>query len=214
MIAHLSGTILSLGANTATIATQAGVGYEVMLPPYLAGDLPSGQKRLGREGDQASLFTVHVLESPNQGASFIPRLFGFATQADKDVYELLTQVRGLGYRKALRALAEPPTDVGTMIARGDEVGLRRLPEIGAKLAKTLVDELGPVFRDKLAIEQMEAGVSFEPKPVDPQADDAIRALIALGEQPAEAARKVSIARQRNAGGDVEASALVSLALSL
>jgi Holliday junction DNA helicase RuvA len=207
MIAHIAGTIAANEKGRATIATASGVSYEVMLPPYLDG-------ALGAVGREVQLFTVHVLESPNQGASFIPRLFGFATAADREVYEAMTQIRGLGYRKALRALAEPPAEVGAMIARGDEVGLKRLPEIGAKLAKTLVEELGPTFRDKLAIEEMDSAVRVEAKPSDPQADDAIRALIALGEQPAEASRKVSIARQRNAGGEVEASALVAAALSL
>ncbi|UYV14097.1 MAG: hypothetical protein NCW75_07345 [Phycisphaera sp.] len=214
MIATLTGTITALEPGKVTLATAGGVAYEVLLPPYLSGDLPSGQKKLGKVGDQATLATVHVLESPNQGATFIPRLMGFATAADKEVYEAMTQIRGLGHRKALRALAEPPSEVAAMIARGDEVGLKRLPEIGAKLAKTLVDELGPAFRDKLAIEEMEAGVRIEAKPTDPQAEDAVRALVALGEQPAEASRKVTIARQKRGEKDIEASELVSLALSL
>ncbi len=207
MIAHVAGTIAEISKGRATIATASGVSYDVLLPPYMDG-------ALGSVGKPAQLFTVHVLESPNQGASFVPRLFGFATAADKEVYEAMTQIRGLGHRKALRALAEPPTEVGAMIARGDEVGLKRLPEIGAKLAKTLVEELGPTFRDKLAIEEMESAVEVKTKPADPQAEDAVRALIALGEQPAEASRKVTLARQKNAGSEVGASELVSLALSL
>lgn len=207
MIAHIAGTITDVQGGHAIIATASGVSYGIQLPPYLDGSL-------GKPGDLAELFTVHVLESPNQGASFLPRLFGFATAADREVYEAMTQIRGLGHRKALRALAEPPTDVAAMIARGDEVGLKRLPEIGAKLAKTLVEELGQAFRDKLAIEEMEAAVKVEAKPSDPQAEDAVRALIALGEQPAEASRKVTLARQKRDAKDVEASELVSLALSL
>ncbi|MEQ9097039.1 MAG: Holliday junction branch migration protein RuvA [Phycisphaerales bacterium] len=206
MIAHIAGAIADIRTGRATIATASGVSYDVLLPPYMDG-------RLGRAGAQAELFTVHVLESPNQGASFIPRLFGFATAADREVYEAMTQIRGLGHRKALRALAEPPTEVGAMIARGDEVGLKRLPEIGAKLARTLVEELGPAFRDALAIDEMEAAVEVK-KPSDPQAEDAVRALIALGEPPAEATRKVALARQKHAGDGLEASDLVSLALSL
>lgn len=207
MIAHIAGTIADIHKGRATIATASGVSYEVMLPPYLDG-------RLGSVGREAELFTVHVLESPNQGASFIPRLFGFASASDREVYEAMTQIRGLGHRKALRALAEPPTEVGAMIARGDEVALKRLPEIGAKLAKTLVEELGPTFRDRLAIEEMESAVEVKTKPADPQAEDAVRALIALGEQPAEASRKVTLARQKRGASDVEASELVALALSM
>lgn len=207
MIAHLHGTIADIQKGKATIATASGVSYDVLLPPYLDG-------QIGRVGAAVELSTVHVLESPNQGATFLPRLFGFATAADREVYEAMTQIRGLGHRKALRALAEPPSEVGAMIARGDEVGLKRLPEIGAKLAKTLVEELGQTFRDKLAIEQMESAVEVKATPSDPQAEDAVRALIALGEQPAEASRKVTLARQKRDDKDVEASELVSLALSL
>ncbi len=207
MIAHLHGTIADIQKGKATIATASGVSYDVLLPPYLDG-------QIGRVGAAVELSTVHVLESPNQGATFLPRLFGFATAADREVYEAMTQIRGLGHRKALRALGEPPSEVGAMIARGDEVGLKRLPEIGAKLAKTLVEELGQTFRDKLAIEQMESAVEVKATPSDPQAEDAVRALIALGEQPAEASRKVTLARQKRDDKDVEASELVSLALSL
>lgn len=207
MIAHIAGTLNEAQKGRAAIATASGVAYEVLLPPYMDG-------ALGKPGAAAEVFTVHVLESPNQGATFIPRLMGFATAADKEVYEAMTQIRGLGHRKALRALAEPPSEVAAMIARGDEVGLKRLPEIGAKLAKTLVEELGQTFRDKLAIEELESNVKIEAKPTDPQAEDAIRALVALGEQPAEASRKVTLARQKCGEADTEASELVSLALSL
>ena len=207
MIAHIAGSIADIQKGRVAIATASGVSYDVLLPPYM-------DAALGRPGAAAELFTVHVLESPNQGATFIPRLFGFATAADREVYEAMTQIRGLGHRKALRALAEPPTEVAAMIARGDEVGLKRLPEIGAKLAKTLVDELGPGFREKLAIEELEAAVKIEAKPTNPQADDAVRALVALGEQPAEAKRKVDAALARSDAKKIEAAELVSLALSL
>jgi len=207
MIAHIAGTIIDAPKGRAAIKTVGGVSYDILLPPYMDGTL-------GKPGSAAEVFTVHVLESPNQGATFIPRLFGFATAADREVYEAMTQIRGLGHRKALRALAEPPHEIAAMIARGDEVGLKRLPEIGAKLAKTLVEELGQHFRDKLAIEEIESAVHVETKPSDPQAEDAIRALIALGEQPTEASRKVTLARQKRSEKDVEASELVSLALSL
>lgn len=214
MIAHLCGTILARSPGRVTIATAGGVAYEVLLPPSLEGEPSSGGPRMGAVGDRAELHTVHVLESPNQGATFLPRLFGFASATDREVYELLTQVRGLGYRKALRCLAEPPVEVAAMIARGDEVGLRRLPEIGAKLAKTLVDELGQTFREKMAIEELDAAVRAEAKPADPQADDAVRALIALGETPGEARRKVSAAVSRLGDGRAAAAELVSTALGM
>lgn len=207
MIAHLTGPILSHSPGRATIATAAGVAYEVLLPPYLEDALPE-------PGQTANLYTVHILETPNQGATFVPRLLGFSTQGDKEIYELLTQVRGLGYRKALRCLAQPPVEVANMIARGDEVGLRRLPEIGAKLAKTLVDELGPALREQLAIDGLEAAARVEPKPANPQADDAVRALIALGETPAEARRKVEAALQRPGTPKSQAAELVAVALGM
>ncbi|MEO1278779.1 MAG: Holliday junction branch migration protein RuvA [Planctomycetota bacterium] len=207
MLAQLTGTILDLSDHEATISTNAGVAYEVALPPYVS-------QRPPKVGEVATLHTVHILESPNQGATFVPRLFGFAAAADKAVFEAMTQIRGLGHRKALRALAEPPQEVAAMIARGDEVGLKRLPEIGAKLAKTLCEELGPTFRERLAIEELESAVRVEAKPANPQADDAVRALIALGEQPAEAQRKVDAALRASETDDSQAADLVSRALSL
>lgn len=213
MIAHLAGTVLRVGAQSLILQTDSGVGYEVQLPPYMHGRLPEA-------GGAVTLFTTHVLESPNQGATFIPRLVGFASPADRDVYEHLTQVRGLGHRKAMRCLARPPMEVAAMIARGDEAGLKALPEIGSKLAKTLIEQLGSTFRKHLAIESQDAsGPASAPAGagtaggLTPLAQDAVRALVALGESPAEARRKVDSALQRPGEAPSDAAELVAMALA-
>ncbi|MEO1007328.1 MAG: Holliday junction branch migration protein RuvA [Planctomycetota bacterium] len=208
MIACITGRLAAVDDQRALIQTDSGVAFAVLLPPYLEATL-----RAADAGSPATLHTVCLMESPNQGVTLLPRLMGFATEADRDVFELLTTVKGLGHRRALRAIAEPPQEIAAAIARGDEVSLRRLPEIGAKLAKAIVEALGPTLRDRLAIEEVERASTPEPKHASPAVADAIRALVSLGEQAANAERKVEQA-SRSMGPDAEAGDLVATALSL
>lgn len=165
---------------------------EVLIGPFLAEEL-SG--RLGRE---TTLHVIEILESINQGASFTPRLLGFATREDRAFFELLTKVKGLGPRRAQRALAAPTGEIARMIGAGDAKGLTRLPEIGKKLAETIIAEIG----DKAgAFAGAEAGgmnarangaalVVESRGPWSPAAEQAVAALVRLGEARAEAERMV------------------------
>jgi Holliday junction DNA helicase RuvA len=230
MLARLTGTLESLAANTALLTPNGaeGVAYEILLPAYLADRLShtpgmSGAWGANPEDGSARRITLHTLqylESQNQGASFIPRLLGFASPHEREFFELLTSVKGLGNKRAMRAMAVEPHAIARAIAERDARFLQTLPEIGPKLAELIVHELKSKVdrfllssRDTAALNAAAnasparlAAPSIEPKPTKskksapstpPPAPPpspiraTVQALIALGENPLDAERMVA-----------------------
>jgi len=146
MITRIEGTLERIGEDRALLAVGA-VGYEVSIP---AADVQRLQERVG---EVVVLHTLHYLESQGQGSSFWPRLIGFQTEADREFFELITSVKGIGVRRALRALTIPFPRVAEAIVRKDLGTLVALPEIGRKTAETMVLEL----RDKVERHAMRGG---------------------------------------------------------
>ncbi len=199
VITRLSGTLESLDelAGTLVPAGQAGVAYEVLLPAYLAARL------MPRVGQTVTLITLEYLDSPNQGATFVPRLVGFADVREREFFELLTTVKGIGNRKALRLLAAEPGAIASAISGRDTKSLQKLPEIGKRLAETMIAELsgkveGFLSRGESAALDAAALGRVELK-LPPAAEEAVEALVALGEMRGESERLVARALER-AGG--------------
>jgi Holliday junction DNA helicase RuvA len=134
MISRIEGRLVALDGGRAHI--QCGpFTYEVLVP---AAD----QQRLAAAIDETiSFHTLHYLEGQGQGTSFVPRLIGFASETDRTFFELFTTVKGMGNRKALRALALPFSAIAQAIAGHDVDVLKSLPEVGKRTAQTIVTEL-------------------------------------------------------------------------
>lgn len=146
-------------------------------------------------GQSIEFLTIEYLESQGQGTSFIPRLIGFATPREKHLFELLTTVKGIGNRKALRAMASDAEQIAHWIARRDVAALTTLPEIGRKLAETIIAELASKIPG--------AAPHGEPKIIGTHtahqagpAEQAIAALIALGDARTDAETRVRAALAR------------------
>jgi Holliday junction DNA helicase RuvA len=178
MISRIEGELLSAEAGAIELRCGA-VTYTLLVP---AADEPHLVPLVGHRVD---FHTLHYLESQGQGASFVPRLIGFGSARERAFFELLTTVKGLGMRKALRALRLPYQTVARAIAAEDLEVLTSLPEIGQRTAQTIVAELqGKVDR------------FLEVKPDDvPAASDlgqpaivrdAVAALVQLGESKPQA----------------------------
>lgn len=136
MIARVHGVLLEARAGSVLVQPEgSGLVYEAHVPPALADALAA------RIGETVTLHTLVTLESNNQGASITPRLLGFATTDDRAFFELLTKVRGLGPRRALRAMAAPSAHIAAAIVNGDAKFLATLPEIGKRVAETIITEL-------------------------------------------------------------------------
>jgi len=184
MLTRIEGKLESVQDQAVVIGLEStGLAYEVLAPAYLAASLHE------RLGDTVRLHTIEYYESQGQGTSFIPRVVGFESRAGRRMYEALTTLRGVGPRKALRMLAREPEWIAGALARGDALALRQLPEVGKKLAETMIADL----RDHLGEFAIVEG-SMEPKPaaaaLTGPAEDAVSALVALGQTRRDAEEAV------------------------
>ncbi|MHC4615999.1 MAG: Holliday junction branch migration protein RuvA [Planctomycetota bacterium] len=114
--------------------------------------------------------------------SLLPRLIGFGSTEERAFFELLTTVKGLGMRKALRALRLPYRAVARAIATEDLEVLTSLPEIGRRTAQTIVAELGGKVDRFLELKPDETAESGQPVIVR----DAVAVLVQLGESKPQA----------------------------
>lgn len=209
MLTRLTGTLESVD-DALTIAVGA-FAVRAEAPRYLLDRL-RGSDLIGRE---ITLHTRADLESHNQGTSFTPRLIAFTSPEDRRFFEVFTSVKGLGAKRALRALAEEPAYVAAAVVAKDAKALQKLPEIGKRLAETIIAELsGKVDRFAGDIGANRTGHSVSPNGAaagagafSPTGEEAIAALLALGESRPDAERKVAAA-QESAGQDADAQTLI------
>ena len=161
MIAHLRGKLISKHPNQA-IVEAGGVGYEVNISIPTFSGLPA----LG--ADVALFIYTHVREDALA-------LFGFLRSEDKQLFEKLLSVSGIGPKLAITILSGMPADAMVAAIKGNNLAaLTRIPGIGKKTAERLVLEL----RDKLEAFTAPATIAA----VSPVQEDVISALVNLGYQ--------------------------------
>ncbi|WP_062293447.1 Holliday junction branch migration protein RuvA [Demequina phytophila] len=128
MIAQLRGTVAHAGA-TALVLDVAGVGYRVLATPATLAEL--------RAGLDATLHTHMVVREDSM------TLFGFLSAGERDTFEQLQSVQGVGAKLALAMLAvHSPEALAAAVAAGDQKALTKVPGIGPKVAARLLLELG------------------------------------------------------------------------
>ncbi len=186
MIARISGTLEGVEGNSAMVAQRVGpedsVLHEVLLPAYLAARL------LDRAGSRITLHTIESLEPHGQSGALTPRLIGFDAESDKRFFGVFTTVKGVGARRALRALARPVGEIARAIEDRDAKELARLPEIGKRLAETIIAELhGKIDEFVAPLPEAPAtdkpGSQIEAGAIGSEAArQAIAALVRLGER--------------------------------
>jgi len=167
MIAHLRGRLIAKRPNQAVVEV-AGVGYDVTITIPTFSDLPAA-------GSEVAL---HIYTHVREDAI---ALFGFLRAEEKQLFEKLIQVSGIGPKLAITILSGmPAAEMVSAIRAGDIARLTRIPGIGKKTAERMVLEL----RDKLE------GFGERPptKLVTPVEEDVLSALVNLGYQRGAAER--------------------------
>lgn len=200
MIGKLRGVIDSYGDGWVMLDV-GGVGYEVHCSARTLQALPA-------VGEAAMLsIETYVREDAI-------RLYGFATDLEREWFRLLQTVQGVGARVALAVLGTlKPGELATAIALQDKAALSRAPGVGKKVAERIVAEL----RDKAP-----AYASADPTVVRLQAEledrraprpvaDAVSALTNLGYAQVQASAAVAAA-SRSAGEGASAETLIRLGL--
>lgn len=142
-----------------------GVGYQVLIPTRLANHFSP----LGKEVELYTYF--HVKEDQLQ-------LFGFLDYGDKEMFELLLSVGGIGPKLALGILsAVTREDLARAIVEEKISLLTKLPGIGKKTAQRLILEL----KDKIAKLNLVFPEGHQPSELDIDAyNDVLSALLGLG----------------------------------
>lgn len=134
MITKVTGRLLSLAGDSLTLGVGA-FEYEVRVPEFTRRQL---QDRIGQD---VSLHTIDYLEgNPAQGR-LTPRLIGFLSEIEREFFELICSVDGVGVKKALRAIVRPVPEVATAIEEQDSGTLSSLPGVGAALAERIIAKL-------------------------------------------------------------------------
>lgn len=131
MIAFLTGRVMAVDAHTAVIDV-GGVGLSTQCTPGTLAQL--------RVGASATVATSLVVREDSL------TLYGFGTDAERTVFEVLQTASGIGPRIALAALAVlTPEALRQAVASEDTATLTRIPGVGKKSAQRICLEL----RDKL-----------------------------------------------------------------
>jgi Holliday junction DNA helicase RuvA len=177
VIGHLRGTLLSASPER-VVVEAGGVGYalHVSLATY------SELERAGVGAQVALHVHTHVREDALA-------LHGFATPREKELFERLITVSGIGPRLAQVVLSGlPADDLLQAIAASDVARLTRIPGVGKKTAERMVVEL----RDKLQALAKEVAPA---RPSGASDDDLVAALVNLGYKLAQAEKAVVDARR-------------------
>ncbi len=185
MIVRLTGTVIEV-ADDAVVLERDGIAREVLTPHYAVGELAACR------GRQVTLHTLEFLEGNAAGGHLTPRLLGFLRVEDRDFFKRFVSVKGIGFRKALKALAEPVGRIAGWIEQGDRKGLARLPGIGARAADLIVAELKGKMND-LALGG-EALADIDTRWSAAQRD-ALEVMLALGDPRNDAVRWLERAAQ-------------------
>ncbi|RXZ69580.1 Holliday junction branch migration protein RuvA [Agromyces albus] len=127
MISSLRGRVLT-AAGSSVVIEVGGVGFHVNTTPALA--------LASREGHELAVHTTLVVREDSL------TLFGFASRAELDVFDLLIGVTGVGPKSALGVLsALSPDQVALAVQRDDDAVFRKVSGIGPKTAKLITVSL-------------------------------------------------------------------------
>jgi|SRR5450830_1849113 Holliday junction DNA helicase RuvA len=177
MIARLAGILLEKQPDRVVLDVR-GVGYLVSISFQTFQELPAAS------AEAALWIHTHVREDALS-------LFGFATDREKILFEMLIGVSGVGPRLAMTLLSGIPSgELFSALARGDARRLTSIPGIGKKTADRLTLEL----KEKAG----KLAASLESDEIVPLSSDVVSALVNFGYKKSEADRVVDALTRRGA----------------
>ena len=195
MIALLTGRIASRNPD-AVILDVNGVGYRVQIPFSTFYALP----------DNGTLLTLNIHTHVKEDAI---HLYGFLSPEEKQFFQLLLTVSGVGPKLAKDILSNiQPDELASALVRGDINRLSAIPGIGRKTSERLILDL----KDKvIKLGLVTAGGKSAPlSPADPSVrDDVASALINLGYKEAVVLRTLA---EFEAESDLSMEQILKLAL--
>ena len=134
MITRVSGTLERVEPTAVEVALGPMV-HEVLVTELVRRSLQ------GKIGQPVVLHTLEYLEGNPTRGNLVPRLVGFLSEVEREFFELICEVDGVGVRKALRAIVRPVGEIAAAIEEQDAKSLAGLPGIGAATAERMIAKL-------------------------------------------------------------------------
>ena len=199
MIALLSGKIAYKGISHIVVDTQ-GVGYRVFIPLTTFYELP----------DAGQPITLHIHTSVKEDAI---NLFGFYTLQERELFQLMISVSGVGPKVAMNVLSRiSAAELLEAISGGNLTKLIAIPGIGRKTAERLILELREKAVKKMAEDQISV-MDVQKKQSGMIREDVMSALVNLGYK-SNAARDALDKVAREAEGELPMDQLLKKALKI
>lgn len=160
MYAYIKGTLEIKGINYVVIENN-GIGFKIFMSSKSIGCI-------GNVGDIVKVHThYHVREDDIS-------LYGFVSEEELRMFEILINVSGVGVKSALTMLSDiTPASFAMAVIQDDVTRLTKVPGVGKKTAQRLILEL----KDKLKKEDISGDAAAEEDIID---NDAVTALQVLG----------------------------------
>jgi holliday junction DNA helicase RuvA len=163
MIASVRGIVQHVGVQDVVLEV-GGIGLRIVVPQAALDPAPV-------VGQAMFLHTRLVVREESLS------LHGFSTQEQREVFDLLLQVNGVGPRLAVAILSHiPPEGLRSAVAANQPMALTKVPGIGRKTAEKIIFHL----KDRLKAPEATASMALEAD------NDVVSALTALGYSLVEA----------------------------
>ncbi len=187
MIAQIHGTLIQKDPG-AVIVEANGIGYQVSVSLHTFYDLPD-------------LRQTEILHTYTHVREDLLQLIGFSTPLEKELFQILIGVSGIGPKLALNILSgiSSPELLRSLDQR-DTNRLLSVPGIGRKMAERMIVDLQEKARK---IEFRMALPPREKRPSDGLAEDVVSALMNLGYKKGQAEKAVETILQQNPEATLE-----------
>lgn len=170
MLAYVKGT-LEIKTKGYIVVETNGIGYKIFMPE-------STIEKLGAIGEQLKIFTFMRVREDDVS------LYGFLTNEELRMFELLLSVSGIGAKGALTILSNiTPSQFALAVIANDVGMLKKLPGIGPKTAQRTILELKDKLKkeQEIAVATEEEESSFQEVILeDEKVSEAVSALQVLG----------------------------------
>jgi len=186
MIVRFTGTLVEVSED-AIIVEREGIARELLVPRFAIGELAA------HRGQLVTLHTIQFYEGNHASGHLVPRLLGFLHREDREFFERFVSVKGIGPRKALKALAEPVRRIAAWIESGDGKALARLPGIGNRAAELVIATLRGKMSDLAGGEA--PAMPGRAAQLSAAQRDALEVLVAWGDPRGDAERWIERAAQ-------------------
>ena len=139
MYAYIKGTLEEKSTDSIVVET-AGIGYKIYVSEHTMA-------KLGEIGEKVKIYTHYHVREDNIS------LYGFMSNEELKMFELLLQVSGIGAKTAIAMLSNiTPSKFALAIISNDLKTLTKIPGIGNKSAQRMVLELKDKLKTQTAIE--------------------------------------------------------------